>query len=117
MKIISYFFLVLLIFIAINCKDGSNTTKAGEEKIQTKEAALLWTGAYEVDGCGFFVIIDTTKYKIENENDINDEFKKFDTTRVKIKFELLDKEITYHCGDWPSPLKKPGIKFISIEKI
>lgn len=116
MKYIFYLFQVLLVFISLSCKDEGTGTTFGNENVQTKQAVLLWTGAYEVDGCGFFVLIEDKRYKPENENEINNEFKKNDSTNVRIKYELLNREIPYNCGVVPT-LKVEGIKVISIDKI
>jgi hypothetical protein len=81
----------------------------------TSDATIEWRGAYEVDGCGFFVIINKKEYKPINETIIDDSYKSGQID-VTIKYELLNEKIEKSCGDIPYMLSFDGIRIISIKK-
>ena len=101
-------------FLLISCR--KENIQSPDDSIQTEEGIIQWEGAYEVDGCGYFIIIDGIKYKPANESDINDEFKSGNRMNVRVQFERQG-QITYQCGDLPYAIKAEGIKIITIEKI
>jgi len=95
--------------------EGTITDKDDADKnILTNEATIEWSGAYEVDGCGFFVIINQKEYKPVNETIIDDSYKSGQVD-VTIKYELLNEKIEKSCGDLPYMLSFDGIRIISIE--
>ena len=63
------------------------------------EATLEWHGAYEVDGCGFFIKFeDSTLYKPIDESIIPDEFKNQYSTDVIIDYKLPFTKTELICG-------------------
>jgi hypothetical protein len=78
-------------------------------------AIIRWRGAYEVDGCGFFVLIDNHEYKPKNEDIFNDSYKNYEDQFATIKYTLLDDNIEYSCGDGGNANEIDGIQIISIE--
>lgn len=115
-KKILLLFFYLLLFATCKKETVQSDAQPEKENVQKKEAILRWTGAYAVDGCGFFFIISDSTYKPDNENDINDEYQKYGDVNVVIEFEFLNKQLEYYCGDAPFPMKTEGIKIISIKK-
>ena len=109
--------IVLLILIPIFCLILSCSYNVENNPNLTADAVLTWTGEYEVDGCGFFIIINEHKYKSENESIIDDSYKISGETTVKVEYEILNKTIESWCGDLPYTTKTDGIKIISIRKI
>lgn len=103
--------LLVIRFVIIGC---STSTENGD-KIITKEAVLIWSGAQAVDGCGFFIEIENKIYKPENEDIIPNEFENYSITSILITFEYLNKEIEYDCGF--SHLKTEGIVIVALRKI
>ncbi len=95
--------------------DGVAVMAIKDTNVQTKEAILSWEGEYAADGCGFFIEIDNKKYKPENEDVINNQFKTTENIKVKIRFKYLNRPIKYNCG--LSSHETDGIKVLSIEKI
>ncbi len=105
---------------AQDCQKGIvEITVSGPDSPQiphsTEPAVLRWTGEYEVDGCGFIIIIGTEEYKAKNEPFIHDEFKILEDTEVLLTYKLLNKEIEVNCGDRPDPLSYRGIEIIEIK--
>jgi hypothetical protein len=103
--------IILLIFtlgffLSCNKSEDSKTLKS--------QAVLKWFGDYAVDGCGFFITINSHSYKPENESIIDNSFKS-DSCNVTVEYQLLDKKISSSCG-FISPIKTDGIKIISITK-
>lgn len=97
----------LILFLILGCEDKK------EDKILDTNAVLRWDGDYSYDGCGFFIILGEQEYKPEDEESIDDSFRKNGDTDVYIKYELLNETIEYYCGMMPSELD--GIKLHSIE--
>ena len=96
-----------------------------EDKNRLKSDAVIeWRGEYEVDGCGFFILIGDKEYKPVNEDVIDDSFKSVNTNsgnvansrNVVIEYELLDEKVESACGDSQSPIVCDGIKIISIKR-
>jgi hypothetical protein len=105
--------LVLLVVVGcvfVACKK--------ENDILEKNATLVWKGDYALDGCGFFIKIGLKEYKSANESIIDDSYKtSAQNMPVKVKYKLLNKNIKYHCGISPTPMKNVGeIEIISIKK-
>lgn len=104
---------------AQHCEEGSVLIKVvdndstGNEAITT-QAILEWTGDYEVDGCGFIIIIDGKEYKAENESFIDDAYKA-GQTEVVLSFKHLGSQIEKFCGDKPDPFVFDLIEIVSIE--
>lgn len=102
--LISIFFFIAL----ISCEKGNEVN-------YERDAILTWTGEYDVDGCGFFVEIDSIQYKPENEGIIPKAFKTTDTLKVTIQYIDVLYEIEYYCGDLPEGQKSKAIKLLSID--
>lgn len=103
--------LVLLLFILIS----SNSCDQGNEVIYVNNAKLIWTGDYEVDGCGFFLEIDSIGYKPENENIIPPAFKINEPLSVTVQYIDLLYDIEYYCGVLPEPKRSKAIKLTSLD--
>ena len=89
------------------------------ERVITSEAMLDWTGEYEVDRCGFFIIIDSIKYKPENEELIDDNFKDSSSPggiEVIVEYKRLAIEKAVYCGDVPEPRIYSWIKLFSLKR-
>ena len=91
-----------------------NSCDEGNEVSYARNAKLIWTGDYEVDGCGFFVEIDSIKYKPENEEIIPPDFKSYDTLTVTLQYLDLHHEIETYCFS-PTPIMEKAIEIISID--
>ena len=88
-----------------------------ENDILKSKAALMWRGDYEVDGCGFFVEINSKTYKPKNEYIINESYKNpIEDMFVEIKYKILNENVEFSCGDSPIPKNIGGIEIISIKK-
>ncbi len=109
MKLIKIFLLVFPLILLLSCKKD-------DSQIITKNGVLSWTGDYAVDGCGFFITIEGSVFKPENETFIDDSFKTYSSIAVTVGFERLDKKIQSFCGDLPQPTMTDGIKIITITK-
>ena len=107
-KNIITFFAILSIVFVLSCEEEN-------EVIITADANLIWTGDYDVDGCGFFVEIDSVEYKPENEGIIPPEYRTNDTLSIVVQYIDLLYEIEYNCGDLPEPQKSKAIELKSID--
>ncbi|WP_299708143.1 hypothetical protein [uncultured Pontibacter sp.] len=87
-----------------------------ERDTETAEALLVWSGEYMVDGCGFEVLINGSRYKPENENDIDEAFKIEGETPVIIEFVRLGKQIDIPCGLSPQSRPMDGIRVLNVRK-
>jgi len=94
-------------------RSGFAASKASNQK---NDALLIWQRAYEVDGCGFFLNIESQQYKPDNEEIIPASLQKIDTTWVEIEYILLNKPVATWCGDLPFITETPGIHLISIKE-
>jgi hypothetical protein len=102
------FAIVLLLYPLIGCEEGN-------EIIVDPSAKLIWTGDYEVDGCGFFIEIDTVQYKPINEGIIPPEYKRVEPISITVQYIDLLYETEYYCGDLPNPQKTRALKLTSID--
>ena len=115
-------FMIIGIILTGCLKDNNMITDSGIESIKSDTlnsvAIVNWTGAYEVDGCGFFIKINNKEYKAVNEEIIGDEFRTFfDSSYAQLKYINLNTKIYYLCGDLPFEQKIDGIEILSIEKL
>ena len=101
--------LVVFLFTTVACQEPSNT-------IYEENATLIWTGEYEVDGCGFFVEIDSVQYKPQSESVVSPHFKERSRVNVTIQYLDLQYEIEYYCGDLPEAQKVGAIRVISLDE-
>ena len=109
MKTLKNIIIILsLLLITLSCDEGN-------EVIYENNAKLIWTGEYEVDGCGFFIEIDSVEYKPENENIIPSAFKVNEPLSVTVQYIDLLYDIEYFCGDLPEGQKSRAIKLTSID--
>lgn len=109
MSIIKYVSkLLLLSILFISCEEGN-------EVLINPDAKLIWTGSFDVDGCGFFVEMDSTLYKPENEGIISPLFQRDEPISVTVQYIDLLYEIEYYCGDSPEPQKSKAIKLTSMD--
>ncbi|MFT2011334.1 hypothetical protein ACMA1I_21865 [Pontibacter sp. 13R65] len=106
-----YFILLLpMAFLFVSCNDSANALA------EEADATLYWSGEYMVDGCGFHLVINDTKYKPENEDAIGDAFKSEEPMQVTVKFERLEQQIDRPCGLSPQSRAMDGIRVIAISK-
>lgn len=110
--------LLLIIVLCVGCKEYEMFNKEKEGKVLKSEGFLSWTGAYDIDGCGFFIRIDDEEYKPENEGSIDESFKSTTAPEIEVvvEYKELNREIEKWCGDLPEPTVTKGIKVISIER-
>jgi len=103
--------VTILIFIIafISCQEPNGTH-------YKRDATLIWTGEYEVGGCGFFVEVDSIRYKPESESVISPHFKKKSATSITLQYLNLYYKTEYFCGDSPNAQKIDIIKIISIDE-
>ena len=104
LKLVPYF---LMIFI-LGCDEGN-------EVIYAPDAKLIWTGEYDVDGCGFFVEIDSVQYKPENEAILPPQYRTDEPLDVTVQYIDLLYEIEYYCGDSPDVKKARAITLTSLD--
>jgi len=112
MKTFIYLCAFLLLCIFISCSEEESDNQGD---IHKEIGILDWEGAYEVDGCGFFLYINNHQYKPENESIINNEFKNGENI-VLVEYILLGYQIQSSCGDSPNSINTDGVKLISIKK-
>ncbi len=102
------FAVILSLMLVFSCEDEN-------EVIIEADAKLIWTGEYDVDGCGFFVEIDSVEYKPENEGIIPSEYKTAEPLEITVQYIDLLYEIEYSCGDLPKPSKSKAIELKSMD--
>ncbi|MBK7104735.1 MAG: hypothetical protein IPH62_05575 [Ignavibacteriae bacterium] len=107
LKIILYLFVILGIF-TISCDEKN-------EVVFEPTATLIWTGDYDIDGCGFFIEIDSVLYKPENEGIIPPAFKIERNLSVTIQYIDLFYEIETDCTLETYPPKANAIKLTSMD--
>ena len=106
--------LTLLIYCAlfvISCNSEPPEPKA--EIVDFTSVKVIWTGEYEVDGCGFFVEVDSIRYKPTNEDFLNADFQILNDTIVEMRYLDLNRKITSQCGEG-FPYEIRGIEVIGI---
>lgn len=99
-----------MLIVSVSCAKNDNTD------MLISNAILTWTGDYELDGCGYFIVIDNYQYKPENEDAIDDSFKSIVEILVTVKYQKLDKQITTYCFNSQPNNQHDAIKIISISK-
>ena len=108
MKTLKNLIIILFLFLLLSSCDEGN------EVMYENNAKLIWTGEYDVDGCGFFIEIDSVEYKPENENIIPPVFKVNEPLSITLQYIDLLYDIEYFCGDLPGGQKSKAIKLTSI---
>ena len=104
--------LILGVFIISSCKKEEEF----DSSIKTKTAILDYQGSYAIDGCGYFLEIDSKEYKPDNEELIDSSFQTTNKTTVTIEFQYLQDPVNVYCGDSPKPRVTDGIHLISVKK-
>jgi len=99
--------ILLISFIFVACQESSDV-------IYEPNATIIWTGEVNEGGCGFFIEIDSLKYKPISESVISFTFKKKERTSVVIQYLDLGYSIDYACGDSSKLKSIDAIKLISI---
>ena len=84
------------------------------EVIIEPDAKLIWTGSYDTDGCGFFIEIDSIRYKPQNEGIIPPQFRRSQPLSITVQYIDLLSDIKYFCGDMPDEQKSKAIKLTQI---
>lgn len=109
MKYLTNILLITFLFsFALGCDEGSDV-------IVEPDAKLIWTGSYDVDGCGFFVEIDSVQYKPENEGIIPPEYKTEEPLSITVQYIDLLYDIEYYCGDLQEVQRAKAIKLTSMD--
>jgi hypothetical protein len=98
--------LLLLVIIFFSCQKD-------DYQYLEKEAIIKWKGAYEVDGCGFFIVVDNKEYKPENENKIDAKYKSGETA-VLLTYRDLNISRRVMCFRNPERSEMPLLSVISI---
>ena len=97
-----------LLICLIGCEEGN-------EIIYEPNAKLVWTGEYDVDGCGFFVEIDSIQYKPENEAILPPQYRTDEPLDVTVQYIDLLYDIEYTCGDSPEKQRARAITLTSLD--
>ena len=93
--------------------------EAPSDSVKVDSAAtLIWTGEYEADGCGFFVDIDSVRYKPQNEDFIDDRFQRsaYPAEQIVITYKELSIEKAFYCDHMPEAQSYPWIEILSLDK-
>lgn len=101
--------LLLGTLLIISCKEEPPEP----ETVDFRPVVVRWTGDYRVDGCGFFVEIDSVSYRPLNEDYFSDAFRMVSDTIVEMNYLNLNQEITSQCGQG-FPFKIGGIEVMAI---
>lgn len=101
--------LLLWTFFTLSCDEES----PGAETVDFRAVRIIWAGEYEIDGCGFFVEIDSVRHKPINEDFFTADFQIPGDTSVEMKYLDLNKEITSQCG-FGYPFEIKGIEVLDI---
>jgi hypothetical protein len=109
-----YKIIILFSLFVYSCNDDS-VFPDGTTRI-TKRAIIEWRGEYAADGCGFFIIIDSLRYKPDNEYIIGDEYKTSSSTVVLLRYADYHNKLDYYCGDSPSAFTMRSINIIWIKR-
>ncbi len=107
-KIYIYLAIVITSILLFACEEGN-------EVISNSDAKLVWTGSYDVDGCGFFIQVDSVMYKPENEGIIPPAYKKSEPLSINVQYIDLLYDIEYYCGDKPDKRMSKAIKLTYLE--
>tara|TARA_R110002050_G_scaffold300621_3_gene471026 strand:+ start:1204 stop:1557 length:354 start_codon:yes stop_codon:yes gene_type:complete len=99
-------------FVVSSCK---KETAKFDSEVKTKTAILHYTRSYAVDGCGYFLDIDSKQYKPDNE-EIIDTLGATEDVTVIVEFQYLENSIFTNCGDARKPLEHKGVHLISIKE-
>jgi len=102
-KYFSIIIFTVIIIFTFSCDEGNDV-------IFVPNATLIWTGSYDLDGCGFFIEIDSIEYKAENEGIIPPAFKVDHPLSVTIQYIDLLYDLEYNCGDSLNTSKAKAIK-------
>lgn len=105
----SNLWIILIAVLNINCEDKFPQA----EIIDYIPVRVIWQGDYQIDGCGFFVKIDSVEYKPINESFFDSTFQTLNDTLVEMKYKDLRREITSQCGEG-YPYQIRGIEVIDI---
>ena len=83
---------LLIVITVISCEEGNDV-------IYVPDAKLVWTGHYNTDGCGFFIEVDSIRYKPENEGIIPRGYKIVQPLSITVQYIDLQYDIEYFCGE------------------
>ena len=119
---LSALFLLALVVLSSSCEECffiPKNQQSPDSVLIDSPAVLDWTGEYEVDGCGFMVIINDEEYKAKNEEVIDDSFKRnLELIEVILKYKLLGTQVEPPSGDLPPEMRRsyPEIEIISLQE-
>ena len=122
MKKLCYFVLIATTSICLSCEEYGRYLVPTDKEVETShlesEAILLFTGDYAADGCGYFIELDSIRYKPTEEDSIDSRFQELGLrAKVLIEYELPEILIGKYCGDVSEPTTAPGIRLISIKEL
>ncbi len=118
MKKVFYFVLIAVASFCLSCREYEHYLAPKETSHPTSEAILLWTGDYAADGCGYFIELDSIRYKPIDEDSIDNRYQELGLrTRVFIEYELPEILIGKYCGNVSEPTTAPGIRLYSIKEL
>jgi hypothetical protein len=113
MKTNSIIYVLLLLFTLVSCTKDKSPTNNLDHLVAS--ATLTWQGSYAVDGCGFFVQINSKSYKPINESIIGKEFESNTSIAVRIEYFHVAENVSYFCGMVKQEMN--GIEIFSIATI
>lgn len=108
MRLFRLTILLLCFSLFLSCDEKNDI-------IFVPDAKLIWTGDYDVDGCGFFIESYGNIYKPENEGIIPPEYRVSDSLSITVQFIDLLYEIDYYCGDNPNKQSAKAIKLVYMD--
>ena len=105
------FLIILLSLSVVACKNEVPDPQI----VDYRKVTVVWNGDYQVDGCGFFVEIDSVRYKPTNEDFFDEAFRNAsdNDSIVEMRYTDLRRAITSQCGEG-FPYQINGIEVIAI---
>ncbi len=104
------FLLSTQLMVLVSCSKETSSPQ------QQAQAMLIWTGEPAEDaGCGYFVKINDTEYKPENERLIPKSFRAEAPVAIIVTYRPLEEPIKYSCSQG-ADAQGSGIRLYSIQK-
>lgn len=109
MKKLWILFLIPVIFLTFCRKDG--------HRVKTSKGKVIWEGSYNDGGCGFYLTIQNVKYKPVNEDFLDSTYMTGEEIDVKVKYEILERQLIYMCGKYSDSIHTNAIEILELNKI
>lgn len=100
MLIRTFLILSLIVLLFATCEDDVPEPVV----VDYRPVTVVWAGSRELDGCGFFVYVDSVQYKATNEGRLDTLFREaFEDNRsdndtvVEMRYRDLRREIDAYC--------------------